>query len=74
MALMISLFAGEAGDLGPDAGDLGLNAGDLPVELRNRLTILTAKARVDKLWPVILWLCATQPGMETCWRRCSGAQ
>ncbi|MDP3815335.1 ATP-binding protein [Pseudomonas sp.] len=58
----------NTGDLGantgdPDAntGDLGANTGDLPEPLSAALAALSPKARQDKLWPLILWLCALHP-------------
>lgn len=56
----------NTGDLPANTGDLSANTGDLgkrelPAALRERLEALTPKARKDKLWPVIVWLCALQP-------------
>jgi ATP-dependent DNA helicase RecG len=45
-------------DLGANTSDFNSNTGDLPEALRERIASLTPKARQDKLWPVILWLCA----------------
>ncbi|UCZ56145.1 putative DNA binding domain-containing protein [Desulfurispirillum indicum] len=47
----------NAGDLDANAGDLDANAGDLPEALKKRINRLSAKARKESLWPVILWLC-----------------
>ncbi|GGW69272.1 ATP-binding protein [Vreelandella hamiltonii] len=51
----------NTGDLGANKGDLSVNAGDLPDALALRIEELTPKTRKDKLWPVILWLCALRP-------------
>ncbi|MEC9039926.1 ATP-binding protein [Marinobacter sp. bablab_jr008] len=51
----------NTGDLGANEGDLGANEGDLPGALALRIKELTPKTRKDKLWPVILWLCALRP-------------
>ncbi len=48
----------NAGDLTANTGDLHLNTYELPVGLQQRLDDLTPKARKEKLWPVIVWLCA----------------
>ncbi|MCW8127886.1 ATP-binding protein [Microbulbifer halophilus] len=48
-------------DLEANASDLRANASDLPQALRRRIAALTPKARQNKLWPVVLWLCALQP-------------
>lgn len=47
--------------LSVNASDLGTNAGELPALLLERIAALTSKARKEKLWPVILWLCAIRP-------------
>jgi len=41
-----------------NTGDLGSNTGDLPLELEEELRRLSPKARREKLWPLILKLCA----------------
>lgn len=51
----------NTGDLDANTGDLGANTGDLPEPLRHALATLSPKARQDKLWPLILWLCALRP-------------
>lgn len=51
----------NTGDLGANEGDLSTNEGDLPDALALRIEELTPKTRKDKLWPVILWLCALRP-------------
>lgn len=51
----------NADDLATDAGDLATNTGDLPEGLRRALDTLTPKARQERLWPVIVWLCAIRP-------------
>lgn len=48
-------------DLDANASDLDANTSDLPALLQSRIAALTPKARKDKLWPVILWLCAIRP-------------
>jgi ATP-dependent DNA helicase RecG len=63
----------NSGDLRSNSGDLGRNSGDLgesseaiptepgiPAALAQRIVDLTPKARRQKLWPVILWLCAIE--------------
>lgn len=54
-------LGGNMSDLGGNTSDLGANTSDLPPVLRQQIDVLTPKARKDKLWPVILWLCAIQP-------------
>ncbi|ENM3939019.1 putative DNA binding domain-containing protein [Vibrio cholerae] len=49
------------GDLISNTSDLHTDKGELPVELQQRLEVLTPKARKDKVWPVIVWLCALRP-------------
>ncbi len=51
----------NTGDLNTNPGDLHTNAEELPAELKQRLEALTPKARKDKVWPVIVWLCALRP-------------
>lgn len=51
----------NADDLATDASDLATNTGDLPEGLRRALDTLTPKARQERLWPVIVWLCAIRP-------------
>lgn len=51
----------NTGDLDANTGDLTANTGDLPEPLRSALATLSPKARQDKLWPLILWLCALRP-------------
>lgn len=51
----------NTGDLDANTGDLDANTGDLPEPLRHALAALSPKARQDKLWPLILWLCALRP-------------
>lgn len=51
----------NAGDLAADAGDLATNTGDLPESLCRALDALTPKARQERLWPLIVWLCAIRP-------------
>ena len=48
----------NTGDLSANTGDLGVNAAELPAELQKRIRQLGPKARKEKLWPVIVWLCA----------------
>ncbi len=50
-------------DLIPNTIDLIPNTSDFPVpnELTQRIEQLTSKARKDKLWPIIVWLCALRP-------------
>ncbi|CAG9294965.1 ATP-binding protein [Celerinatantimonas diazotrophica] len=57
-------------DLIPNTSDLTQNTSDLipntsefsvPNELTQRIEQLTSKARKDKLWPIIVWLCALHP-------------
>jgi ATP-dependent DNA helicase RecG len=54
------------GELEVNKGELEVNKGELevnvlPSALQMRIKELTPKARKDKLWPVILWLCAIEP-------------
>lgn len=64
----------NSGDLRSNSGDPAQSSGDLhtnsdqspaerqvPQELARRIAQLTPKARRQKLWPVILWLCALKP-------------
>ena len=50
-------------DLISNTSDLISNTSDFPVpnELTQRIEQLTSKARKDKLWPIIVWLCALRP-------------
>lgn len=48
----------NASDLGTNESDLGANASDLPSPLRQAIADLSPKARKEKLWPLIVWLCA----------------
>lgn len=45
----------------PNTGDLDPDAIVLPAELQKHLAELTPKVRRDKLWPLIVWLCALRP-------------
>ncbi|WP_374480480.1 ATP-binding protein [Zoogloea sp.] len=51
----------NTGDLPSNTGDLPSNTGDLPQELHDAIAALGPKARRDKLWPLIVWLCAIRP-------------
>ena len=53
----------NASDLVSNASDLVSNTSDLavPNELIQSIEQLTSKARKDKLWPIIVWLCALSP-------------
>lgn len=51
----------NTGDLSANTGDLGVNTAELPEDLQERIRQLGPKARKEKLWPVIVWLCALQP-------------
>ncbi len=51
----------NASDLGANASDLGVNAGGLPEDLAFEIEQLNPRARRDKLWPLILRLCAFHP-------------
>lgn len=51
-------LAPNADDLAPNADDLILNTDELPFGLQRLINELTPKARKEKLWPVIVWLCA----------------
>jgi ATP-dependent DNA helicase RecG len=51
----------NTGDLNANTGDLGAYTSDLPQPLTTALAALSPKARQDKLWPLILWLCALRP-------------
>lgn len=51
----------NTGDLAANAGDLIANTGELPVDLQKKLGALTPKARKQKMWPLIVWLCALRP-------------
>ena len=53
----LPLFA----DNNSNTGDLSANTGDLPVGLQKKLDVLTPKARKNKMWPLIVWLCALRP-------------
>lgn len=44
-----------------NTSDLASNTSDLPAELVEKIEALTSKARKEKLWPVIVWLCALRP-------------
>lgn len=44
-----------------NTGDLTANTGDLPADLTKKLNTLTPKARKDKMWPLLVWLCALRP-------------
>ena len=48
----------NTGDLMANTGDLMANTAKLPETLQQRIDQLTPKARKEKLWPVIVWLCA----------------
>ncbi len=50
----------NSGDLSANSGDLGANSGELPTTLVQAIEALTSKARKEKLWMVIVWLCAIQ--------------
>lgn len=60
------LFSGaNTSDLGANTSDLGVNTSDLevntselPPELLSAIANLGQKPRREKLWPVIVWLCA----------------
>ncbi|HEY9745619.1 MAG TPA: ATP-binding protein [Oculatellaceae cyanobacterium] len=51
----------NTGDLSSNTGDLDPDAVELPTDLQKHLAELTPKARRDKLWPLIVWLCALRP-------------
>lgn len=53
-------LASNTEDLAPNTEDLTLSPTDLPEALQHRLDELTPKARKEKVWPVIVWLCALQ--------------
>lgn len=58
----LPLFEGpNTGELPSNTGDLPPNTGDLPQELHDAIAALGPKARKDKLWPLIVWLCAIRP-------------
>lgn len=60
----LPLFAAEntnTGDLSGNTGDLQPDAEELPAGLHVLIKELTPKARKEKLWPVIVWLCALKP-------------
>lgn len=48
----------NTGDLAANAGDLITNTSELPADLQKKLGALTPKARKQKMWPLIVWLCA----------------
>jgi ATP-dependent DNA helicase RecG len=48
-------------DLDSNTSDLDSNTSDLPDVLHDAIVALSPKPRKDKLWPVILWLCALHP-------------
>lgn len=54
-------LSANTGNLTRDTGDLSLNADDLPSNLIELIEELTPKARKEKLWPVLVWLCAIKP-------------
>lgn len=54
-------LSSNTGDLASNAGDLTANAGELPADLQQRIMQLSPKARKEKLWPVVVWLCALHP-------------
>jgi ATP-dependent DNA helicase RecG len=49
----------NTGDLNANTSDLDANTSELnlPERLRECIGQLSAKARKDKLWPVLVWLC-----------------
>jgi ATP-dependent DNA helicase RecG len=51
----------NASDLDPNTSDLDPNTSDLPEGLQQLICSLSAKARQNTLWPVILWLCHLTP-------------
>jgi len=51
-------LAANTSDLAPNTSDLGADASDLPPELLAAIATLGIKPRREKLWPVIIWLCA----------------
>lgn len=57
----LPLFAANdsnTGDLAANTGDLITNTSELPADLQKKLGALTPKARKQKMWPLIVWLCA----------------
>ena len=54
-------LSGNTGDLSGNTGDLQPDAEELPAGLHVLIKELTPKARKEKLWPVIVWLCALKP-------------
>ena len=51
----------NTGDSNSNTGDSNSNTDELPEALSAMIQQLTPKARKNKLWPVILWLCALKP-------------
>ena len=50
----------NSGDLSANSGDLSANGGELPMALVQAMQALTPKVRKERLWIVIVWLCAIQ--------------
>ena len=48
----------NASDFDSNGSDLGPNGSDLPLDLRLYIKELTPKARNNKLWLIVLWLCS----------------
>jgi ATP-dependent DNA helicase RecG len=61
IAANTSDLAANTSDLDSNTSDLDSNTSDLPDVLHDAIVALSPKPRKDKLWPVILWLCALRP-------------
>ena len=48
-------------DLDSNTSDLDSNISDFPEALEGAISELSPKARKEKLWPIIVWLCNLQP-------------
>ena len=59
--LNASDLGANASDLGANASDLGADTSELPPPLLAAIASLPPKPRKEKLWPLILWLCAIRP-------------
>lgn len=54
-------LSANTGDLFTVAGHLSINTEELPAHLKALIHQLSPKARRERLWPVIVWLCALKP-------------
>ncbi|WP_248769415.1 RNA-binding domain-containing protein [Pseudomonas sp. MWU12-2345] len=54
-------LAPNTSDLIPNTSDLTPNTSEFPPTLLVAIKTLSSKARKEKLWPLILWLCSIRP-------------